>query len=264
MQGLAQQPDRGGMLGQQGVTGDPVADGGELEHHREVVGQLLVADREAAGRVGLLEPQDRHPAVAGVPVGPVGQERARPALHVEDLDVVPLHVTDRGAVQVREELRQWGPHRIGQLGHGGGQAVEAIEQRTVRVGQQPGARQPGGGDVTLGHPAHPEPVDRRLRPAQAQREPEELRGLPTADPGQRSHDCTSSASERRIAGHAQRDRAVPVEQVHPGRSVLRGHVGLGGLSRLEGVEVLHGDRHRPPGGLAERTGRAELPPGPPS
>ena len=247
MQGFAQQPDRCRMLGQQGVSGDPVADRGELHEHGEVVGQLLGADREAGLGVGLLETDDGHAAVAGVPVGPVGQERAGAALHVEDLDVVPLDVADRGAVQMREELRQRPPDRLGQLGHRGGEAVEAFEQHGVGVDQQPRAGESRRRSLALGQAAYPKAVDRRLRPAQAQWEPEELRGLPTADPGQPGHGCTSS-SEGRTPGIPSGTAPSQLSRLTRAAAVscpsARRHAAVS--TCLQGVELLHGHRHQRP------------------
>jgi hypothetical protein len=65
---------------------------GVLQHHAEVVGELppmigLSVEHEARAQVGLLEPQQRHPALAGVPVREVGQEQAVAPPVVERLDV---------------------------------------------------------------------------------------------------------------------------------------------------------------------------------
>ncbi len=78
----------------------------ELQDDREVVGQLDAAGIEARLEVGLLEPQDRPAAVAGVAVGPVGQVGAGLALHVEGGHVVRLHLADRRPVEMVEEGRE--------------------------------------------------------------------------------------------------------------------------------------------------------------
>ena len=49
-QGVAQQVDSVLVLREQGLAGQGVADGGELEDHREVVGQLLLPRSYPASR----------------------------------------------------------------------------------------------------------------------------------------------------------------------------------------------------------------------
>jgi hypothetical protein len=70
-----------------------------------MVRQFLVTKVEAGFQIGLFEPEDGNPAVAGVPIGPVAEVGARLALHVEDRDVVALDVHQRGSVQMGKELR---------------------------------------------------------------------------------------------------------------------------------------------------------------
>ena len=85
------------VLLQQRPAGVRVGDGGELEHHRQVVGQLAVGvDEEAAGPVALLEPPQHLAAAAGVAVGPVGQVERVLAGEVEHLDVAPLQARRAG------------------------------------------------------------------------------------------------------------------------------------------------------------------------
>ena len=77
--------------------------GGELEDDAEVVGQLGVVELEPGREVGLLEPQQRHPALAGVAVGEVGQEQVAAAAGVEGLDVVGLELRQRRGLEVVQE-----------------------------------------------------------------------------------------------------------------------------------------------------------------
>ena len=152
---VAQQPDRPRVLGEQGVAGQPVTDGGELQHDREVVGELGVAGVEAGVQVGLLEVQDRHPAVAGVAVGPVRQVRAGLAPHVEDRDVVPR----RTSSSVRARRASRGTRSAARRVGGGRSATAAPDVRQpvpasslVGVPEQPGSGQPGH-RVVVGGPS---------------------------------------------------------------------------------------------------------------
>ena len=63
-----------------------VVDGcGVLQHDAQVVGQLGSSQLEPRREVGLLEPQQRHPPLAGVAVGEVGEEEVfdKPFIAVE-------------------------------------------------------------------------------------------------------------------------------------------------------------------------------------
>ena len=78
--------------------------GGVLQHHAQVVGQLGVIEGHAGGEVGLLEPQQGHPAFAGVSVGEVGEEEVAAAPVVEGVDVVGLQLGQRRRLQMSDEV----------------------------------------------------------------------------------------------------------------------------------------------------------------
>src|SRR5699024_10747372 len=86
----AEQLDAGTVRAQDLRAALGIVRGAELEHHRQVVRQLLVPDLEARGAEVLLDAQQRHAAAAGVAVAEVGQVQASPAAGVEGVDVLLL------------------------------------------------------------------------------------------------------------------------------------------------------------------------------
>ena len=123
--------------------------GGELEDDAQVVGQLRVVELEPGPQVGLLEAQQRHPALAGVAVGEVGQEEVAAPPGVEGLDVVGLELRQRRGLEVGQE----GPDRVPDRGR------QAVGGRPEQVGP--------GEQVLVGVVEEQRdrlPHDRQLRP----------------------------------------------------------------------------------------------------
>ena len=91
-----------------GATGLGVDPRRELEHHREVVGQLAVGvDDGTTAAVCRLEPSQHLAASAGVPVGPVGQVERVLATEVEGVDVGALEAPrDRPPPRWSTQARQ--------------------------------------------------------------------------------------------------------------------------------------------------------------
>src|SRR5262249_19731567 len=70
----------------------------ELEHHREVVGELLAVEREPGLGIAPLEPDELEPTLPAVAVRVVGEMETAAAVEVERLYV--------GAPEVRERSRR--------------------------------------------------------------------------------------------------------------------------------------------------------------
>ena len=90
---------------------------------------------EAGLQVGLLEAEQRHAALAGVPVGEVGEEEVAATTVVEGLDVVLLQLVQRRGLQVAEELLD--------RGAGSDPGVRAAAARAsppCRAAARPGSR----------------------------------------------------------------------------------------------------------------------------
>ena len=86
------------------LTASVLVDGGRvLQHDAQVIGQLGVVEQEAGVGVGLLEPQQSHPALAGVAVGKVGEEQVAAPPAVECLDIAGLGFGERGRLQMFDE-----------------------------------------------------------------------------------------------------------------------------------------------------------------
>src|SRR5215218_6777606 len=105
----------GPMLAQQPLAASGVAQGGELQDDGEVVGQLVVVEREPRPSVEVLALQQRHAALAGVAVREVREVEAAAAAQVERLDVLGLLLPEGTGLDVVEEA----PKRAGELGRQG-------------------------------------------------------------------------------------------------------------------------------------------------
>ena len=91
LQGDPQQLEARAVVLEEATTGLGVDACRELEHHREVVGQLAVrVDDGSTAAVCRLEPSQHLAASAGVAVGPVGQVEGVLAAEVEGVDVGAL------------------------------------------------------------------------------------------------------------------------------------------------------------------------------
>ena len=88
------------VLGEQGVTGELVANGGELEYYAKVVGEFAAAGVKPGGEVSLFESKNCLPSIARIAICPVGEIWAGLSLHIEGGDVVGLHFTQRRPGQV--------------------------------------------------------------------------------------------------------------------------------------------------------------------
>ena len=139
----AQQLEPRPVLEDQLPTGFLVHRGGVLQHHAQVVGELGVVEGEPGAQVGLLEAQQRHPALAGVAVREVGEEQVAAAAGVEGVDVVGLQLGQRGRLEVPRK----GVHRLTDRGRQplcrGSDQVELAEQPLVGVAEQQRGRLPG-------------------------------------------------------------------------------------------------------------------------
>ena len=124
-----QQLEAGAVLEQQPPAAPRVAGGGELQH--DARGGRAARRRSSAkpgAPVGLLEPQQRHAALAGVAVGEVGQVQAAAPAEVEGLDVVGRPARAAGS------RPRWSSERAERLGR-----PSAAARRDGRAQQ----RQPG-------------------------------------------------------------------------------------------------------------------------
>ena len=79
--------------------------GGELEHQRQVVGQLATLELEAGGAVELLQPQQRQAALAAVAERVEGQIQRGALVQVERLHVV-LRELERRASRVNQAKKR--------------------------------------------------------------------------------------------------------------------------------------------------------------
>jgi hypothetical protein len=135
VQRVAQQFQVGPVPAEQGRTAR--GERGEVEHHRQVVGQFGVRRLEPCGPVGGLELEHGHPAPAGVSEAVVGQVQRAPAAKVEGGHVVLGHLLWRRCPEPGQEAaeRLAGCPAAGGSGHRV-QVIEAVEQRRGRVLQQ--------------------------------------------------------------------------------------------------------------------------------
>ena len=125
------------------ATALAVDGGGVLEDDAQVVGQLGVGQLEPGREVGLLEPEQRHPPLAGVAVGEVGEEQVVPTAVVEGVDVVLLELGQRRLLEavrrtpaaVRPRARAAGGRLLGS-----GRAGRAAPRRGSRAAARPPAR----------------------------------------------------------------------------------------------------------------------------
>ena len=78
-------------------------EGGELEQHRQVVGQLGVGHRQPGLGVASLQPDELEPALPAVAVGVVREVEGRAPVEVERQDVGGLELAERRVPQIREE-----------------------------------------------------------------------------------------------------------------------------------------------------------------
>src|SRR4029079_14850996 len=79
----AQDLEAGAMVEQQPPAESLVDRRRILEYDAQVVGELGVVKQETRAPIGLLEPQQRHPALPGVAVGEVGEEEVASSSVVE-------------------------------------------------------------------------------------------------------------------------------------------------------------------------------------
>jgi hypothetical protein len=140
-----QQLDRRAVLRQQRLAVPFRRQRREREHDGQVVGQLGRVHRQPGGAVELLEPQQRHAALARVAVGVIAEVQAGAAAQVEG-----LHVTRRQRRLAPAEAGQEAPkRRAGRAGrqrrHLGGELVARADDLGPRVAQQEGQQRPGRG-----------------------------------------------------------------------------------------------------------------------
>jgi len=94
------------VLQQQNPRRGHVGRGSELEHHAEVIGQLVVGQDHARLAVCRLEPQQRHSSVAGVAVLEVRQVEAASLLVVERRHEVCGQLRQGSDLEMRQEGHQ--------------------------------------------------------------------------------------------------------------------------------------------------------------
>lgn len=80
------------MVEQEPASEPLIHGGGVLQYDAQVVGQLGVVKDEARSQVRLFEPQQGHPAPAGVAVDEVGEEEGVAPPSVEGLHVLLLRL----------------------------------------------------------------------------------------------------------------------------------------------------------------------------
>jgi hypothetical protein len=103
LQREAQKLDADAVLGEHAGAVAARREGRELEHQREVIGQLVGVVHQPGRRVHALEPQQRDAAAAGVAVEVVADVQRAPPARVERLHVLPLEVELGGLAAVTEE-----------------------------------------------------------------------------------------------------------------------------------------------------------------
>ena len=132
LEAAAEQLERRPVLAQHRLAVAGRCERGELEHQRQVVGQLAVGLFEAAGGVQPLQPQQRHAALARVAVQVVGEVEARAPLQVEGLDV--------GARRARAAFRPPGARQSGRAASLLRGAAAPRSRRRSRRGRRSTAR----------------------------------------------------------------------------------------------------------------------------
>ncbi len=120
--------------------GPRVVQRGELQQHRQEVGQFVLHQLPAGHPVTLLQRGQRLAAPAGVAVGVVGQVEAAAPLQVERLHVVGGQLA---GAQLRGERQERGEMRLRGLPDERQAAPEAF----VRIGEQVGGGLPDDGGI---------------------------------------------------------------------------------------------------------------------
>lgn len=153
--------DTGAVVTQQLPGGLDVDRRTELEHHCDVVGQLIGLELGSALAVGLLELHQHHSATASVAVREVGEVQTAAPGVIEGLDEVGLQVLQWHLLRMVEEGVQRIPHCRRQIRDGRPDHRALLVGVVVRVFQQQRHCLPDDAQlilgqsrtVALGHPA---------------------------------------------------------------------------------------------------------------